>query len=275
VENQINNQILKKLYIDKKMQVNEIAALYGKTNGSIRYLLSKFKISGTKGYNKSKINPLKVDANNPILWYYTGLFAADGYIKPHKSYISLRLTIKNNGSYEVLSKVAAYFEFENIIRQYKNNFNELEIVSDELLQHLINSGIPAVNKTFEIKCAENIPNVECFKMYLRGIFDGDGSICYKVLEHNRLWGGGFKLVSASEDFIVTLSKKMFSVLNIDTRNLYKYNNCYNLATNAQQGMALFNMLYDNYQEYALPDKYNKYLALKEYKESDNYWKKHR
>jgi DNA-binding transcriptional regulator WhiA len=260
---------LKKLYLEEGKQAKEIALILNKTTSQIEYALKKYCIQGLKGKNKSNIDESKLSSDNMILWYYIGLVAADGYIKLHKSgHYSIRLTIKNKGSHELLCKIADDLGYKNKIRQYKNGFNELEIVNRNLLSVLNACGIPNYNKTFDLTFPVNLTENQA-RMYIRGCFDGDGSVSIRT---NSNWGGNFKMISASKSFIDGLSQELNKWLGVIKTPVIS-NNVYELILNIKDSMLVFDWMYKDNEDFRLAYKYDKYLSRKLYKESENYYSK--
>lgn len=262
-------ELLEKLYLEERKEVKEIALILDKTNGQVRRLLQIHGLEGSKGRNKSNVDESTLKEDNLVLWYYIGLIASDGYIKPHKSgHYSIRLTIKNKGSYDLLNNIAKNLGYTNKVRQYKNNFNELEIVNNRLLSIINACGVPLINKTFDLDFPKDLTEGQA-RMYIRGCFDGDGSVSVRT---NNNWGGTFKMISASKLFITGFTLELNKWLEI-TKEAIVSGNVFELSLNVKESIKVFDWMYEGFEEFRLEYKYNKYITRKLYKESDDYYSK--
>lgn len=111
--------------------------------------------------------------------YFLGLFLTDGNVhllnRNTEQYV-VQIALKNEDFY-ILEKFKKEIESSNIVRNYcKNNRNEalFAVSSLKMAQDLKRWGVYP-NKTFSAELNYNIPK-NLFRHYIRGIFDGDGTV---------------------------------------------------------------------------------------------------
>jgi hypothetical protein len=105
--------------------------------------------------------------------------------------------------------------------RWHTNMYRIQIGVDKICKFFQEMGFPIGKKTLTVRCPEyvlNIDNVEVFKVFLKGNFDSDGSLCF---ERNKRYGE-FKrthhycprifLASISRDFILTDLATMLDAL---------------------------------------------------------------
>jgi len=84
---------------------------------------------------------------------------------------------------------------------------------------------------------------ECISHFIRGYFDGDGTICRQ--------GTGWKvsIVSGSKDFIESIKEKFEQFSAVNEQKIYKHNdaNAYMLGYYSRNNITkIFNFFYDEY-----------------------------
>jgi DNA-binding transcriptional regulator WhiA len=129
--------------------------------------------------NKShfKINHNYFSNQNSNMAYIMGFFAADGNVSSKDNRIDLELA---SIDYEILEKIKEEIDLERSIKIYTcaNGYikNKLYFYSQKIKQDLIYYGI-VPNKTYssDFKFPHNLKE-QYYIDYIRGYFDGDGSI---------------------------------------------------------------------------------------------------
>lgn len=169
------------MYVNQKKSGCDIGKLYGCHENTILRHLRKWGITtrnaasdrynGTHSINIHYFD--KVDTEHKAYWL--GYIFADGHIDKKKG-----LTFCCNvQDVDILEKLKVDFSCDYPIRMRKNNMREMVICSRYLGETLFNIGFTH-NKSYEVdfkKILTYIPN-ELMHHFLRGMFDGDGSIRY-------------------------------------------------------------------------------------------------
>lgn len=113
----------------------------------------------------------KIDS--PEKAYILGFLYADGYNNPEKREISI---VQKIGSEDILYKIKSVLNYSGPIRSKGTKFLELRIACKEMTDDLSNLGCMK-GKSLNLKYP-NIPS-HLNNHFIRGVFDGDGSICLR------------------------------------------------------------------------------------------------
>jgi len=193
--------------------------------------------------------------------YWLGFFYADVYNCNTTNTVSLSL---QTSDLEHLKKLAYVIGLhENKIKYTKNKegyeYYTLKMYSKHLCQTLNNLGCPQA-KSFIIKYPKWLDKNLTID-FIRGIFDGDGTLCKRVLNNEWKWG----LVSTQE-CVDVIQQIIFEQLNIivNYHNISNSgNNTCELEQNGNEKVAkLASWLYESSSlEIRLDRKYQKYIEL--------------
>ncbi len=211
------------LYIDPKIEkakqlrregisFNKIAKELGATSRNIKHWTKEIVLTAEQEFNiHSNKNRVYIYNENlftnptAIAYYLLGVFISDG--NTDKNLRSLHLISKDKAWIKSIAKI---FCNEKPVHKRTNenrDYYELSIHSKFITEWFINHEcVPAKSLTVKMP---TIPN-EYFPDFVRGIFDGDGSI--SMIKNK---GKTFKLqayiVSASKGFAEALSHKLNSI----------------------------------------------------------------
>lgn len=183
--------------------------------------------------------------------YIFGFIASDGYLKidnGDNNENSLQFELADYDR-DILDKIKASLKYEGPIGISKRNTVKLTINSRKICMDLVNLGIPAKNKTFDIKWPETLPR-ELESHFVRGLFDGDGSIYLKNNLPTIQFLGTENLVEAIKNSIPV--KVIASVYDRNRQNC----NVFSLQI-TRSAMDIFEWLYKDATIY-LERKYKKY-----------------
>lgn len=173
------------------IQTVKIGKEYGVTNKPIANILESFNIQRSQKdmVRKYKLNQKFFDIiDTQEKAYCFGLFTADGQNNPKKSTVVISLEECDVDLLEQVRKAIGsekpleYIDYSNkhdFGYDYENQYRLLMFsrhMCDSLIQHGL---IP--NKSLKIQFPDFIPD-NLMSHYIRGVFDGDGSIGYKNLE---------------------------------------------------------------------------------------------
>lgn len=178
---------IRNLYLEGNSTV-QIGKLYGVNNKCIASVLNEYNICRNQAIfvRKYNVNETYFDSiDTPNKAYIIGLLSADGCNYPEKGtiYISLeecdvdllnriREEMKNEHPLEFID----YTNKHDFGYTYKNQYRML-IFSSHMCKVLEDIGI-IPNKSLLLKFSEAIP-IEFYSHYIRGVFDGDGSLGVK------------------------------------------------------------------------------------------------
>lgn len=201
-----------------------IGKMYGVNNKPIAVVLEEF---GIRRSQKRFVRKYKVDeeyfdvidtANKA---YVVGFLSADGCNMPSKSTISMSLEESDK---EILEEIRQDMKNEHPLEfidyskkhdfgyRYKNQYRLL-IFSAHMCDTLRQIGV-VQNKSLKLEFSQHIP-VELVSHYIRGVFDGDGSIGVKNIQNYK--GTISVSITSTFNFCKTLQKILFDELNIQAR----------------------------------------------------------
>ena len=231
-------------FIVKRNTVKSIADKCNVSKSTIEQYLKKYSLK--RGNIKNTLNESKIDVTNPIFNYYIGLMITDGYLDKKVKRASIRC--KNEGSFEVFSKLKEYFEYTGCIRVYGSG-NDLTITSTKLIEVLNSMGVSSKGKAYN-SFPKDFYNEECSKMFFRGMLDGDGNI------HNKT----FRITLSNKDFLEYMTKYLNNLLGIHTE-VNKDRTYWKIEMRVNDSSVFLNWLYNGYKDFMFSDKYKKFLNL--------------
>jgi DNA-binding transcriptional regulator WhiA len=190
-------------------------------------------------------------------YYWAGFIAADGNISDKNDlYICLHYddTI-------MLTKILEYFMSNHKISSNTEKYNRSQIglrLSNNTIDILKNKFNITTRKSLTYKLPK-ITNSDNFRHYLRGYFDGDGSICESFSNANSKTASIYANITGSKDFISQLQVFIKYKLDITGHNQIKDTvSC--LKYNTNDAKKLLEYMYVDSTVY-LPRKYNLYNQL--------------
>lgn len=187
-----------------------------------------------------------------------GLFASDGYLPETKGAKNRMILTLQERDLDCLELIKKELEYTGPINHYKSTTGypnvSLAFTSQQIRNTFESFGI--VNaKTFKIKHLPQHLKEEFWLDYLRGYFDGDGSV-YEKRDAPIL-----SLVCASEGFLQETKAYLAGKLGLKGGSISKDKAIYQLTYGKYDSLTLGSAFYDN--EYlAMPRKYNKFIALR-------------
>ena len=246
------NEIQIKYIIDKYNKCNS-RVLAIELNCSISMIKKIWRENNLKGKTNrtyySDFNYFEtIDTEEKAYWL--GFIYADGCVykrNNHEKLLSIKLCAKDKSH---LNKFKIDIKSENPINDgvsNNNNYSDIVIVSDKLCNDLISLGCEP-KKTFKLNKLPII-NDELLRHFIRGFFDGDGSIC--KTKNNYKTRYNFSIIGMYE-FIVQLKlileKELLIKLCLSedkrTYNLYSVR-----TSNKKYIKQIYNYLYENATRY--------------------------
>lgn len=255
------------LYINRNIPCSKIAS---EMNCSLCGIYDALKRWGIKTRNLSESHKVyslnenyfeKIDNEEKAYWL--GFIYADGYITGSKLGISLAKC-----DIDHLEKFLKCIESDCKIKTYKSKsiYGECEycrvlLNSNKLVNDLKNKGV-INNKSLKLTFPkENIIDISLYRHFIRGYFDGDGSLVLSKNSINFKFCGTKEFLEGLLDIFnkviydYTYKKKLFK-RHIDNKNNYYISYGGRIKT-----FKIMDYMYNNCTIY-LNRKYNKYIDLK-------------
>lgn len=265
----LSKEILHKLYVEDKKSLEDIARMYGvsrvavhkycKAEGVSRRTKSEARLEAQK---KGKVPQQYFEINkhffgswSPEMAYVLGLLATDGCVSK-TGMVLLRINDE-----DLLKKVAKVMNSGHPITKstYQEGLFILMFGREELTRDLRSLGIKS-RKSLDV----DFPSVpgKYLRDFIRGVFDGDGSVFYPKQSKNTLINT--KFCSGSESFIVGL-KQSLELLGMPIKRLYceeRKNPFYYIRYCHADSLRLFKILYEDIaNDLYLKRKYDKFKAV--------------
>lgn len=225
--NEIEKEVIRE-YRDNKSGLIKSGKKFNLTINNVKYILNKNNIKirnfseATKESNTNRSyykndNFFSIESSD-MAWVL-GFLAADGSVRKNSNEIKITLAIKDE---EILLKIKELLKIENPIHYYTTNkgfdIAELKWSSKQHKQDLKKYSI-IPQKTFKL-----IPPYELNKKYwidyIRGYFDGDGSINLIKNSNNR--GAGslrWQVCSATKEILEWIIDYFYEEFNIPKVNI--------------------------------------------------------
>lgn len=256
-----SDEILQKAYdliVNKKYSANKTSKTLGIDNGTMRMRLKEkygdiFLKDGKKKINSNYFN--EIDSEDKAYWL--GFLTADGYVNKNNT-IELCLAEIDidhlykfktaiNSDHSINKKVVRLNDKE--FYSYRISFRDTQI-SNNLKDFGLNN-----EKSYNAFIPDNLPD-DLMRHYIRGLFDGDGSI------YQGSNGLNISFISGSEQMIIDINNVIKKHLNLDMKNRIS-RNLYETRLFSNEDVSKFlQWLYADSTIY-LNRKYNKALAVLE------------
>ena len=248
-------------YVNENYSLKQLGKEFGCSYGTIRNLLNKHHIAsrGNKqGYPRNEFYFNKIDT--PEKAYWLGFLYADGCTHNGSSEVSIQLTDKEHIEKFKQAIGAINHKIVEIHDTRGENAKTLYMFSikDKQLHADLCKWGCVPNKTFLINKIPNIPR-DYVSHFLRGYFDGDGSLHYLKSTNN------FRIsfTCGSVEFLEDIQKELGTSLSI--RNEKGTNSNYLQISGRHQVERILNYLYkDSTESMRLDRKYDLYLQCLEW-----------
>ena len=219
-----DNQILKWYDCYKKLgSMDKVGKIYGINKGVIRSCFKKLGltiINRRRNYNRTFFS-----TNTSESFYWAGFIAADGCVSGKKSkYLSMALAKKDH---DHLEKFVKAIEFDRQIKK-----TSISLCSKEMFNDLARFNI-VPRKTKIYTFPEWLVNHPLVNHFMRGYFDGDGSIYYSTNKP------GFRKklsisICGTKEFLTTFRSVLSKNCNVNghakirkTKGIYAFGYCGN------------------------------------------------
>lgn len=248
-------------YLNENYTLKQLGREFECNYGTIRNLLNKHNIQskGNKqGYPRNEYYFNVIDSINKAYWL--GFLYADSCIHSNNYEISINITDKEHiEKFKLAIGATNHKIIETNDKRWKNakTLYQFTIKDKQLHTDLIKWGcVP--QKTFQICEIPNIPR-NYVSHFIRGYFDGDGSLHYLQGTNNYR----ISFTSGSKEFLEDIKKELQVNVSIES---HKEENTYQLQISGRKQIEkILNYLYQNsLPEIRLDRKYNTYLDCLEW-----------
>lgn len=266
--NNLSKEELADLYINQKKSLGDIAKLYSTSRTAIYKKLKKYNIiqrskseARIEAQKQGKLPQQFFDINEGFFstWssrmaYVLGLLITDGCIS-RSGTVSLCINDK-----ELLEKVKEVMGSTHKIEpsRYQKNLYIFHFARENMVKDLKNFGV-VPKKSLKVTFPQ-VPQ-EYLSEFIRGVFDGDGSIYFDKRSKNCPIRTGF--YSGSKDFIEKLEDNL-TELGMPKRKISQQKTkngiYYGIRYGHENSLKLYGILYKNAQNRLfLERKYNRFL----------------
>lgn len=249
ITDRLNKDLLHKLYHEENKSLQDIANIFSCSRVHIYKLCKKYSVkiktksiarsdASSKGkivrYHYVNKDFFKKWSNE--MAYALGFIYADGHVNHKLDYFSIAQKER-----EILDKLKKLMKAEQNITHYDHqDIYFLSIGNKEMVGDLVKLGV-IPKKSLVVK----FPTMssEYVSHFIRGYFDGDGSIC----KSGNCWRASF--TTGSGEFINSVKDNLEKLVLVSIQKIYKHQtaNAYNLYYHSKDDLnKLFHFFYDNY-----------------------------
>lgn len=237
-----------------------ISKKYNLHRGVVQTILKRnnIKLRQTSPWKK-KYNIHFFDTYTKESCYWAGFIAADGNVKKNRNSVNIHLQLSDLSH---LEKFARVINFEGDIEKSDNSCR-ITIDGEWYVKKLEENFDIVPQKTFIIAFPTKMPK-EFMADYLRGYFDGDGSVTnIKGYARIQITSGSQVFLNQCIDYFYNFGIRTRKNKNNDTEKPKIYNNI-NISYTCSNAIKILDFLYQNSTENTrLIRKYDKYLTFKE------------
>ena len=197
--------------------------------------------------------------NEDMAWLL-GFIAADGGIEKKRNVIRINLSTVDK---EILIKIKNLINLQSEVKDYITNdgyaVSKIQWSSEQHKKDLANYGI-TFEKTFKLKPPLKL-NKKYWKDYIRGFWDGDGSITLNKNNYNSLL---WQITSASKSILEFIVNYFYEEYQIPKVNIHSFTRngveLYILQYSTNASMKIYNIFYDD-NSICLKRKKDKYTSV--------------
>ena len=261
-----NEKTLVDLYYNQNLSTVEIGKYFGVNKSTISNNMNKmgYKLRHVGEERSNCVHYVDVHyfdvIDDEYKAYILGFILADGHISKSGN---LMFTLKND-DIDILYKINACMDSNYQIKSTREKYSSLIISSKYLCGRLFDIGFNN-RKTYGFdfeKVIENI-NPTLYHHFIRGMFDGDGSIRYYKYDYNKKHSFHFGYTGLYE--VVHFIKDYF---DIKTKDIKETNLVYTGTTkNIQKIMEIKNVLYKDAHIF-MNRKYETFLEIEKIYEEE-------
>lgn len=246
------DQLLKKY---KELQsYSKVAKYFNISTSSVCYKLKKVGKNSPPVFHM--VNHNAFDKNNKYVFYWAGFLAADGCVRLSENKYKTLLLGLSKTDYKFLEMFKEFVGFSGPIYEYRDSCS-VSIRSDKIFDKLNKFNI-LPNKSLTYSVPDDIANSHLFSHFLRGYFDGDGSVMHvggKKLAIS--FCGTFQTIKVIHDAIKTNCKISYNKKITNRGNIFVIRYCGNVICKK-----IYNFMYHGSSDKTrLERKYNKFMEI--------------
>lgn len=191
----INENEVISMYLLKSFTIKDICEYFGVSKMKIRTILKKNKVESKSSKKYEYYDEIFNCIDTEEKAYWLGFLYADGYVRQRKSGSELRLKLSSKDKNHLLKfkkfispdDIKVTYDIYNKSESYKISISSKKIVSDLIKNGCVN------RKSNKIE----YPNIHTSlnNHFIRGYFDGDGSISYGKSITLNFVSGSFKFLN--------------------------------------------------------------------------------
>lgn len=178
-----NPKVVYEEYIVKGKTIGQLSVEWDLPKSTVYNIVKSVDLVGIKQADKiTSCNEKLFNVQNPVFCYLAGLISADGYIDEKNHRVVIRMSVDAK---DILEKIKQYFDVSNDVAEYsgvggytiEHTMYNLTISSEILLDQLRKLNVYGRKKDLLTRFPDmNLLTDECQEMYIRGLWDGDGTI---------------------------------------------------------------------------------------------------
>ena len=242
------------------VEIIKICKLCGKEfeskSSNRKYCSKECRVNSMRNSFKEDYNIYK-NGFNEVNSYIYGLILADGCLIYDRHTKRYRITIVSK-DYDILEKLKEYMGIRRKIYN-QNGCYSIIYINEDAIKFLIDNGLKE-QKSLDMKFP-NIPNKYLWH-FIRGYFDGDGSISIRKMKRYEYMRVSF--TCGSIEFINELNyilnqNKIHSNIYNESKNREKSNTKYLIISRQNDIIKFYNLIYNNCEEYYLDRKKSKFI----------------
>jgi hypothetical protein len=243
-----------------RISIKEMSEKLGRnSNHSVRNKIYKLGLSVNGRTYPPNVNISFFENWSQELAYVIGFFLADGHMSDHPKTSSYSICFSVIDK-DIIEKIANVCGYKNAVRKYicgTTIMYSIDISGKLIWKFFENLGFTH-NKTFTTRIPKQIPP-KLMSHFIRGVFDGDGSLHLKSTLYPQANIVGSKL------FIDDVSK-----IGVEYSSIASHYRSFIIYYNGQKAINFFDYIYKDATIY-MDRKYKRYLKALKWESSYNFW----
>jgi DNA-binding transcriptional regulator WhiA len=243
-----------------RISVKRMAEELGRSYCSVQTKIYKLGLGVNGRIYSPNVNMSFFENWSQELAYVVGFFLADGHMseQPKSQQYRICFSVKDK---DIVEKIANVCEYKNTVKKYIHKTTVMYSIniSGKLVWNFFKSLGFSHNKTFTTRIPKQIPQ-ELMHHFIRGVFDGDGSIGFKNDRYPQA------VIAGSNLFIDDVSKLDIEYSGISSQNNRTFAICYN----GQKAIDFLNYIYEDATIH-MDRKHKRYLKALKWRNSRNAW----
>lgn len=243
------NELIISDYVENKLSNSEISKKYNIHRSTVQRILKRNNVVLSKRVLVTKVNHNYFSNYNSKSCYWAGFILADGYIRPNRPSLEIKLQKKDVGH---LNKFKVDIGFEGKVTE-RDKYYDISISSTKIKNDLCNNFDITNRKSLTCFISDKIPSL-FLKDFIRGYFDGDGCITFTTTNTINILGT-YKTVDGIRTFFFEEGVRLRSKEKPDIIHTGKI---YQINYSGKSAIKCLNILYKDAETF-LDRKFELYL----------------